>query len=121
MTDPIYRKAPSNDIERPLVDVGPVLSWANEGGTVEAIVFLCPCGGREVYVTAPPHQIEFDDDARLVLNGSVGSRPVGDDDFRMVHGEALRNLPENWCHFGLSNGTPFMYADAACPGSRPSG
>ena len=106
-----YTRAPSTEIARPLTEIGPVLAWENR-----AVVFLCPCGGREVYVTSPPHTISFPDN-QLHLDGSVGSRPIaGEKDFRLVHGEALHNLPANWCHFFVKDGVYEMCGDAQCPG-----
>ena len=93
-----YRRAPSNEMERPLTEAGPVLAWDG------AVIFLCPCGAREVYVTSPPHTIEFDDEGRLTLNGSVGSRERED-------------LPANWCHFWMKGGAAEMCDDAQCPGA----
>ena len=80
-----YRRAPTTDMERPLAEPGPVLAWD------QAVIFLCPCGEREIYITSPPHEIEFDEEGRLTLNGSVGSREKGD-------------RPANWCHFRMRNG-----------------
>ena len=91
-----------------------MLAWGSDPGE---IVFLCPCGGREVYVTCPPHEATFDDDGRLTLNGSCGSRPVSaPHDFRIVHGKVHRNLPANWCHFWMKDGETEMVSDARCPG-----
>ena len=95
-----YRRAPSVDMERPLTESGPVLAWDdyNDG----AVIFLCPCGSREVYVTSPPHTITFDDDLRLTLDGSVGG--------------AGRWRGDNLCHFWLKGGEVEMCDDAKCPG-----
>ena len=112
-----YSKADNVDMKRPLTEPGPVLAYGREPSE---IVFACPCGGREVYITSPPHTIEFDDAGILVsLGGSVGSRPLnGPHEFRMVHGTTLHDLPKNWCHFWIKNGGIEMCSDSKCPGSR---
>lgn len=69
------------------------------------IGFQCPCGLRTVYVTQPPHEIQFDDVGRLTLVGSVGFRARGE-------------YPANWCHFDMTGGKATMYSDAKCPGSE---
>ena len=92
-----YRKAPSTEMARPLSEPGVVLAWDT------AVIFLCPCGEREVYCTSPPHGIQWDEQGRLTLEGSVGSRPKGD-------------KPGNWCHFYLMAGKVEMCGDAQCPG-----
>lgn len=97
----VYRRAPSNAMERPLTEAGPVLAW-DDYGKGGAVIFLCPCGDREVYVTSPPHSIEFDDDGRLTLDGSVGG--------------SGRWRGENLCHFLLKAGEVEICGDAKCPG-----
>lgn len=109
-----YHRSPDRNLKRPLKEPGPVLAF---GKPPVELVFCCPCGGREVYVTSPPHEIEFDQDEKLTLNGSVGSRAVeGPHDFRLVHGEVLHDLPASWCHFFVKNGEVEMCGDAQCPG-----
>ena len=116
MSEPVYVKAGTDQWARPLKECGPVISTKGE----DAIVFLCPCGGREVYVTSPPHQITFDEEGKLTLDGSVGSRPLsGPHEHRMVHGVSLHDLPANWCHISIKGGVAKMYDDAKCPGSQP--
>ena len=91
-----YRKGTANEL-------GPgssaVVPWS------DGVVFRCPCDGRQVYIASPPHEIAFDEDGRLTLNGSCGykARPSLD-------------LPANWCHFWIKGGTPEMCDDALCPG-----
>ena len=103
-----YLRAPSTDMERPLTEVGPVLAWdaSDKGG---AVIFLCPCGERENYVTSPPHGIEFDGAGKLTLNGSVGWRA------------GCYGKPQNWCHFRVNGGEAEMCDDALCPGNQPEG
>ena len=115
----VYMKASDDAWERPLKERGPVIACKNDA----CCVFLCPCGGREVYINAPPHGIAFDDMGRLTLTGSVGSHPVsGPHECKIVHGEALHDLPANWCHFTVTEGRATMYDDAKCPGStKPAG
>ena len=72
----------------------------------DGVVFRCPCDERQIYVASPPHTITFDDDGRLTLNGSVGSKEI--------RGPGGR--PSNWCHFWVWGGTPEMCSDAQCPG-----
>ncbi|MCY3730057.1 MAG: hypothetical protein OXF98_01840 [Rhodospirillaceae bacterium] len=68
------------------------------------VYFRCPCNGREICVSSPPHGISFSEDGLLSLKGSVGYRARGD-------------RPENWCHFDVSDGVMSMYGDALCPGN----
>ncbi len=99
-----YRRAPTTEMERPLTESGPVLAWDdyNGGG---AVIFLCPCGKREVYVTTQKgHGIEFDADGRLTINGSIGG--------------AGRWKGENLCHFWMKGGEIEMCDDAKCPGGK---
>ena len=70
------------------------------------ILFHCPCGEWIVFVKSPPHGIVFDDDGILSLEGSVGFK-----------GDESRALPQNWCHFDITDGKAEMYSDAQCPGS----
>ncbi len=97
--------------ERPLIDTHVVLCWEND-----AVIFACPCGGREVYVTSPPHTITFSEDGKLTLDGSVGSK----EGWKMVRGVGIDDLPKNWCHFWLKDGEPEMCDDAKCPGGQGS-
>ena len=69
--------------------------------------FLCPCDQRPVYVTSPPHGIEFDSHGVLTLKGSRG----------YAANERLER-PANWCHFSIADGVPSMHSDSKCPGSR---
>ena len=71
----------------------------------DGVVFKCPCGERDVYVSQPPHTIDFDDDELMTLDGSVGSR-VDDS----------RDRAANWCHFWIRGGEHEMASDAQCPG-----
>jgi len=115
----IYRKSrdTATEYHRPSDADGTVIHWPFGSDAPQAIVFVCPCGGREVYVTSPPHLISFDAEGALTLDGSVGSRRVGPSpDFRRVHGRNLSDLPANWCHFLVENGVATMCDDAACPG-----
>ena len=71
------------------------------------VVFRCPCDEREVYVASPPHEISFDEDGALTLDGSVGSRA-----------DPSRDRPaKNWCHFHIKAGDPTMCDDSQCPGA----
>ncbi len=95
-----YRKVSDPEaFARPLLKSGPVLAWDR------TVIFLCPCGEREVAVTQPPHEIKFDKEGRLSLDGSVGSRAKG-------------KRPPNWCHFYVKNGAPRMCEDAQCSGGQ---
>ena len=70
--DVVYRRNDDPNVlfERPLKP-GEVLDWINEKNC--AVVFGCPCGEREVYVTKPPHSvIEFDADGLLTIKASCG-------------------------------------------------
>lgn len=87
---------------RVLLEGKGVLHWMQ--GDREAIEFRCPCGARRVYVTSPPHKIEFGDgDTLKSLGGSCGYR-------------ARNNRPANWCHFTITDGVAEMHSDAKCPG-----
>ena len=72
--------------------------------------FRCPCGKRPVYVTSPPHGIDFDADGHLSLEGSCGYNAYGDPEDK----ENYR--PRNWCHFSVSGGLFMMHRDSGCPG-----
>ncbi len=81
-----------------------VLHWKEKD--CEAVQFRCPCFGRLVYVTAPPHNIQFADDGVLAsLGGSCGYH-------------ATSGRPQNWCHFTITDGAAEMHGDAQCPGRR---
>ena len=101
---PTYVKAPVTDLPRP-VEPGVVLDWG------EAVIFSCLCGAREVYVTSPPHTIEFDSQSLLTITGSCGYR-------------GKPNLtpprPKNWCHFFMKKGKIEMCDDSKCPGGDGS-
>ena len=103
-----YRRHPSPDMSRPLRTPGPVLSW--DGGDYgQSVIFSCPCGEREVYVTERKgHEILFDDDDRLTINGSCGYAPKPD-----------LGRPANWCHFFMRAGEIEMCSDSKCPGANP--
>ena len=98
-----YRRVPTSKTEPEVKEIGPVLHfpWAS------AVEFRCPCGERVVYVTEPPHKIEFDDDERLTLDGSCGSRE-----------QPHLGQPANWCHFFIKGGEVEMCGDAKCPGGN---
>ena len=81
--------------------IGPVVAWD------ACVLFNCPCGERQVYVTSPPHIITFDEEDILTLDGSCGYRK----------NEAL-NRKANWCHFFLKNGYIEMCSDVECPGAK---
>ena len=99
-----YRRHPSTDLERPLRLIGPVLHWQSEHG--QAVIFSCPCGEREVYVTEQNgHKISFDSDERLTIKGSCGYRERAD-----------LGRPANWCHFYMTDGKVKMENDSQCPG-----
>ena len=87
-----------------------VVPWKD--GTKEGIVFRCPCGKRLVYVTSPPHTIDFDKTGLLTIKGSVGSRKG----LQLIQHPKDFEAPENWCHFAISNGYVTMYDDSGCPG-----
>ena len=91
----------------PAEDSRGVLHWQEIGR--EAVQFRCPCGERLVYVTAPPHKIEFDDAGILKsLGGSCGYRAKG-------------KRPANWCHFTIKDGEiETMHDDSQCPGGDGS-
>ena len=91
-----YRKGEDDEGRIP---EGIAVPW--QGG----IVFKCPCGERDVYVASPPHEITWDDDGALTLNGSVGS-----------HEDKARGRDANWCHFFIKGGAVDMCSDAQCPG-----
>ena len=100
-----YKKIAEKGMVRPMKEVGPVLHWTEKNG--EAVIFVCPCGEREVYCTSPPHGIQFDEQGILTLNGSCGYR-------------AREERPANWCHFFVKNGQYEMCGDARCPGGDGS-
>lgn len=102
-TDVVYKRVPTGKTEPCPKEVGPVLWFPH----IPSIEFLCPCGERVVYVTSPPHTIEFSEDELLTLDGSVGSRERPD-----------LGRPPNWCHFFVRNGVPDICGDALCPGNR---
>ena len=85
-----------------------VLHWQENGG--EAVHFRCPCDKRYVYVTSPPHSIEFSEDGTLAsVGGSCGSKA-----------NERKGRPSNWCHFTITDGLAKMYEDAKCPGGDGS-
>ena len=93
----IYRRNddPSVIFDRPLKP-GEVMDWIDGDGC--AVVFGCPCGGREVYVCKPPHSvIEFDEEGLLTIEASILS-------------------PKHGCHFFMRKGQVEMCADSTCPG-----
>ena len=101
-----YRKHHSPDMERPLRTPGPVL-FAEDRGE-QGVVFSCPCGEREVYVTTQNgHRFEWDDDERLTIHGSCGYRAKPD-----------LGRPDNWCHFFIRGGEVEMCSDSKCPGAN---
>ena len=66
-------------------------------------------GERTVYVACHrAHTIAFDDDGRLTLTGSVGSKA-----------DPSHNRPGNWCHFFVKAGESEICGDAKC--RRPAG
>ena len=77
----------------------------------QAVQFWCPCSTRLVYVTSPPHGIEFDAAGLLTIKGSCGYA-------------AKQNMhpprPDCWCHFHIEGGEPAMCDDARCPGGDGS-
>ena len=100
-----YRKHHSENMRRPL-EPGPVLHWVD--GDEEAVVFSCPCGTRELYVTTRGgHRFEWDADERLTIHGSCGYRAKPD-----------IGRPANWCHFFLRAGSISMCSDSICPGAN---
>ena len=78
-----------------------VMPWS------DGVVFLCPCGERQCYVSSPPHTITFDAEGVLTLDGSVGSRA-----------DESRDRAENWCHFHIKQGVPTMCSVVQCPGAN---
>ena len=101
----VYRRHPSPDMERPLRMPGLVLHWVDKMHG-QAVIFSCPCGEREVYVTEQTgHKISFDEDERLSILGSCGYRAKPD-----------LGRPDNWCHFFMTHGEVEMCGDAQCPG-----
>ena len=76
-----------------------VMDWQN------GIVFFCPCDGRRVYITSPPHTVLFDAEGVLTLEPSIGSHEN-------------ESHPQNWCHFWLKDGKVEMCADTKCPGAN---
>ena len=105
----LYRKAQGKTLRRGTSKR--VLYWTEEHG--EAAQFNCPCGERLVYVTSPPHKIEFDNDGVLVsLGGSCGYTPKP---------KMKPPRPENWCHFTIKDGVvETMHSDSKCPGGDGS-
>ena len=94
----IYRRNddPNVIFDRPLKP-REVLDWIDDNNC--AVVFGCPCGEREVYVTKPPHSaIEFDSEGRLTIHASILS-------------------PRYGCHFYMREGKVEMCDDSICPGS----
>ena len=94
-----YKKAEEN--KDGTLYSGQVIPWAN------GVVFKCPCVERDVYVASPPHEISFDNEGRLTLDGSVGSRE-----------DKSRNRATNWCHFWIKNGIAKIAEDSQCPGKQ---
>ena len=86
-----------------------VLHFQPSGHVEEAVEFWCPCGERRVYVTSPPHTIEFAEDGTLAsLGGSCGYRE-------------RKGRPDNWCHFTIADGrVETMHGDSKCPGGDGS-
>ena len=100
--DTVYRRNPDPNIlfERPLKP-GQVLDWVDSIDE-RAVVFGCPCGEREVYVTKPPHTaIEFDSEGLLTIHASLLS-------------------PKHGCHFWVRKGKIQMCGDSTCPGALAS-
>ena len=98
-----YKLSPTTDLPRPLTEAGPVLHW-DVGNDGFAVIFLCPCGAREVYVTHQKgHRLEFDGDGRMTIHGSIGG--------------SGRWKGDNLCHFFVRAGEVEMCADVKCPGS----
>ena len=105
MSDVIYRRTHNaeEEFDRPLKP-GQVVDWTG-GERHKAVIFGCPCGEREVYVTSPPHsRIDFDAEGRLTIEASCGYRAKGD-------------RPQNWCHFFMTRGRVEMCGDSQCPGA----
>ena len=88
---------PNLIFERPLKP-GEVMDWTYDKDC--AVVFGCPCGEREVYVTSPPHhKIRFNDSDLLTIEPSVLS-------------------PKHGCHFFMHKGRVKMCGDSTCPGAE---
>ena len=106
MTDELYRKTDAEMLEP---ESRGVWFW-DEGVKGQAAQFRCPCGERLVYVTSPPHEIEFYDNGVLAsLGGSCG-----------YYENVERKRPGNWCHFTITDGRAKMHDDAKCPGGDGS-
>ena len=73
--------------------------------------FRCPCDERTVFITSPPHTIEFDDDGILNIEPSIGFKGVPDPD-----NPGEWKVPPNWCHFFIKQGVPDICVDSQCPG-----
>ena len=102
----VYRRHHSENMERPIATPGPVLFWDD---TVhgQAVIFSCPCGEREVYVTTHEgHRFEWDAEDRLTIHGSCGYAAKPD-----------LGRSENWCHFLMAGGVAEICNDSQCPGA----
>lgn len=89
---------------------GEAIPWGH------GVVFMCPCGRRQVFVSQPPHTITWTDDELLHLDGSVGSRERLRIPGEPESSEAWKSRPANWCHFLIRDGESEMVTDSGCPG-----
>ena len=74
-------------------------------GQSTAVYFRCPCDRRPVYIESPPHEITFDGQGTMSLDGSCGYKKNDEH-------------PQNWCHFFIKGGDVEMCDDAQCPGGK---
>ena len=110
MPHPLYRLSPTTDLPRPLAGPGPVLAFPKGGfarSAQNALIFACPCGAREVYVTCPPHDAVVNADGLVTIVGSLG-------------GAGKWKAAATRCHFTVTEGVAAMCDDAACPGAQPA-
>ena len=111
MSELVYRRRPGT-VRRERGDVIAVLDGCETTSRQpDHVTFRCPCGERMVSVRRPPHsRIEFDEDGRLTVEGSIANRA----------GALLNNhglwLDAGACHFHVTAGRAVMCDDVTCPG-----